>query len=144
MRGKKGFTLMEVIVSLVILSMTVAGMANVFISGRRYILRSRWRMAGGELGKLFISPLQMDVREDTWNQTSNSLYVPAIPANAVTTTYCDSDPAHATAQNPVCPAATERVLDLIPYTAQYDISNHPNSQNIRKVVATIRWTERAP
>lgn len=78
---KKGFTLLEIIISLVILALTMAGLTNLFISGKRWLLHSRSRMAGGELGKYFLDPLQMDVTQgqkspgaqDGWGQTNNCL-----------------------------------------------------------------------
>jgi len=60
-------TLIEIIVATVILALTLAGMANLFISGKRWVLISQTRMVGGELGKFFLDPLQMLVRQDTWN-----------------------------------------------------------------------------
>lgn len=45
----------------------MTGLVNVFVAGKRYIKHSRMRMAGGELGKKFLDPLQSYVRQDTWS-----------------------------------------------------------------------------
>lgn len=65
----KAFTLLEIIVSLVILSIVIAGLANVMVLGKRFILHSRSRRAGAELSM----PLQMQVRWDEWQLGANCL-----------------------------------------------------------------------
>lgn len=57
---------MEILVSTVLVSVMLVGMINIFFAGRRYIQRSRLRMAGGELGRVFLEPLQNSVRQDAW------------------------------------------------------------------------------
>ncbi len=64
--NKKGFSLFEIIVSLIILSIAITGMAVLFTSSKKFILHGRSTFAGTELGKVFLDPLQMDVRQDTW------------------------------------------------------------------------------
>jgi len=64
--NKKALTLLEILISVIILALVVTGLANVFVAGKRYIQHSRMRMTGGELGKYFLDPLQMQVRQDTW------------------------------------------------------------------------------
>ncbi|OQB10988.1 MAG: hypothetical protein BWY16_00708 [Candidatus Omnitrophica bacterium ADurb.Bin205] len=64
--NKKALTLLEIIVSLIILALLLTGLANIFLAGRRYTQRSRVRMAGGEIGKLFLDPLQNHVNQATW------------------------------------------------------------------------------
>jgi len=115
---KKGFTLTEIIVAMVILAAVMAGLTNVLVSGSRYLLHSRSRMSSAELGKLFLDPLQNDVRQDSW-VTGNNLTVGTRAGTPVT-------------------------LDGIPYNASYDISNHPQASGIRKVKLTLNWTEPLP
>lgn len=137
--NRKGFTLLEVLVAAIILALVMAGMVNVFIVGKRFIVHSRSRMSGGELGKLFLAPLQGDVRADTWGVGSNSL--------RLGTRYCDSNPAHAEEQQPDCPTLVARTLDNIVYSAEYNITNvtvRTEPDNIRRVVATISWNESTP
>jgi len=63
---KKGLTLLEILVSCVLLALVLAGLANVFVVGKRYTLHTRSRIQGAELGRLFIDPLQMQARQDQW------------------------------------------------------------------------------
>lgn len=117
---KKGFTLLEIIVSLVILSLTVAGLANIFVSGKKWLLHARSRMTAGELGKYFLDPLQMQVRQDTWSSTCLGT---GTPAN--------------------CPDQTigqAQGLDRN-YTASYTANPNSPITNLSKVKVNITWTE---
>jgi len=81
---------MEVVVSLVIMSLVLVGLTNLFITGKRYIKHSRLRMTGGEIGKLFVDDFQRHVRQresapgnnDGWDQTANWLYIPPPPIDS--------------------------------------------------------------
>ena len=72
---------MEIIVSLTILSLTMAGLLSVFISAKKHSLRSRSRVSAGQLGKYFLDPLQMSVTmlertagaQNGWGQVNNCL-----------------------------------------------------------------------
>ena len=111
---KRGFSLIEIIVASLILALTMAGLVNIFVSGKRYILHSRARMAGGELGKFFLDPLQTDVREDQWG------------------TNCLS-------ANVSCPGAS--TVNYIAYTPTYSITRDTPIANINKVKVVISWNE---
>lgn len=133
---KRALTLIEVLVSVVILALVMAGMTNLFISGKRYVLHSRARMTGGELGKFFLDPLQMAVRQDTWINPNNPL------ANGIW--YCDDIPAHAGQQHPNCPLLANRTLNAIPYNAQYTINRDSPIANMNRVRVDIVWSESSP
>jgi prepilin-type N-terminal cleavage/methylation domain-containing protein len=100
--NKRALTLMEIIVSLTILSITMAGLLNVFISAKKHSLRSRSRVSAGELAKYFLDPLHMQVRQDQWgsnclssNPTSGCPTAQSIGNMTYTPFYCmdcsDSD-----------------------------------------------------
>jgi prepilin-type N-terminal cleavage/methylation domain-containing protein len=74
----RGFTLMEVLVSLVLIAVTLAGFVNIFFGAKSWLAHRRHMMTGGQLGKVFLDPLQMDVRQDQWgnNCLSNSTGCP--------------------------------------------------------------------
>ncbi len=107
---------MEILVSVIILALVIAGMANLFVSGKRWLLHSRSRMAGAELGKLFVEPLQAQVRQDKWN------------TSCVGVNNCSS---------------SNRTLDNIVYNANYTTSD-VNGTNLRRAQVTINWTETPP
>jgi len=114
---KKGLTLVEIIVSTVIMALIMAGMSNIFIAGRRHLLHSRCRMTSAELGHYFLDPLQLQVRQDTWD------------------TSC--------LKTGVCPEQTigsAQGLDRN-YAAQYNITSNFNNTSLSKVEVDIKWAE---
>lgn len=144
--NRRGFSLVEVVVSAIILALLIIGMTNVFISGKRYILHGRSRITSAELGRLFLDPLQMHVRhcesatgaQDGWDESNNALSITA------GFRYCDSDPGHTQQPSGFCHSQFDRTLDGIEYSARYSILNHTQDNNIRRVVATVNWNERTP
>lgn len=135
---------MEILVSTLIISLTLIGLANIFVAGKRYILHTRSRMAGGELGKYFLDPLQMSIRQnpstptaqDGWDQPENGLFL--TPTNG---RYCDSN--LTTPDQTNCPSPAERTLHGIPYDARYDITPVTDT-DLRRVKLTINWDETTP
>jgi len=120
---QKALTIMEILVSLVILSLVFLGLLNLFISGRKYLQHSQSRMAGIELGKTFIDPLQMQVRQSDWGTSTNQLTLgtsipyPPQSINGITFTATTSDP----------------------ISAVKDSAN--NNTTLRRVQTKINWDE---
>jgi hypothetical protein len=119
---------MEIIVSLTILSVTMAGLLNVFISAKKHSFRSRSRVSAGELGKYFLDPLHMQVRQDQWGSSSNCL-----------------------SSNPTCPSCcpSAQTISNITYTPAYNITNVVGTGTVgdcvandclRRVKVDITWT----
>lgn len=130
---RKGFTLLEVLVALVILSITMAGLVNLFFTGKWFIRHARMRMTAGELGKTFLEPLQsMFIRQDTW---------PVNPIGGATASYYCGGTGSPQLPNPPCPNLTDRTFNNIEYIAQYDITTLVSAPNLRKVKLTMTWTE---
>jgi len=65
--GRKGVTLLEIIISVIILALIMTGLVGVLVAGKGFIQHSRYRMGGGEIGKRFIDPIHAHVRQDTWS-----------------------------------------------------------------------------
>ncbi len=117
---RRGVSLIEVLVSAVLLALVLAGMASVFITGRRNLLHIRARGAGGELGKYFLEPLQADVNQATWG------------SNCLTA-------------GTGCPGAVQ--LPPVTYTPSYttaDVSGWVGNSHLKKVKVTITWNEPPP
>lgn len=102
--------------SLTILSITMVGLLNVFMSAKRHSFRSRSRMSASELAKYFVDPLQMQVRQDTWNNTDNCIGPSATSG---------------------CPSA--QTLANMTYTPAYTI-NDVVGTTLRRVKVDITWT----
>lgn len=64
---KDGFSLIEILVATVIFSLVMLGLVGVFVAAKGHIMRSRERMISAEIGKFFIDPLQMDVKQENWD-----------------------------------------------------------------------------
>jgi len=138
MLNPKAFTLVEIIVATVILSLVVLGMLGVFLAGNRHVIHTRERMTSAELGKLFIDPLSVDVNSNIW------LLGPAGNALATGITYCDSDGAHT--QNRNCPPVAQRRVNNRVFTARYTTTALADNtasldDNIRRVTTLINWNE---
>lgn len=119
---KKGFGLIEVIVSTVLIVMTLTGLVHLFLAGKRLLWYSHGRMAGGELGKVFLDPLQMDVRQDQWSSTC----LGSNPTNTI-----------------ACPSSQS--VSNITYTPTYTITNVlAGNDNLRRVKVDISWSETLP
>ena len=115
---KKGLSLIEILVAAIILALVMTGLANTFIAAKRHILHSRLRMTAAELGKYFLEPLQMQVRQDEWG-TANCLS----QANCLDET-----------------AGPAEGLDR-DYTAHYTITPDRPISNLNRVRVDITWTE---
>lgn len=137
---KKGLTILEVLVSAVIFSLLLLGLVNIFISVKRHLLHTQSMVAGGELGKVFLDPLNMNVNQSKWSDlihdyttvTATGLQLSTEPAGRV---------------GPV-----QRVppsdLSGFPYTPTYHVTRpsmveviDPNTA-MRKMRVVITWRER--
>lgn len=66
-RRIKGFTLVEVIIAMVILSMTVAGLLSVFLSAHRFVGRAKRRLFAVNYARSLAESLRNEVRQDKWD-----------------------------------------------------------------------------
>jgi len=115
--SKKGLTLIEILVSCVILALVLTGLVSIFIAGKRHVLHGRSRMTASELGRYFLDPLQMQVRQDDWG------------ANCLSQGNCPNEI-----------IGTAQGLDR-DYTATYTITNNNPINNLNKVRVDITWSE---
>lgn len=63
--------MVEFIVSFFILSITMVGMTNLFVSANRYTRHSRCRIQAANTLRYFLDNLQMNVRQDQWNESQS-------------------------------------------------------------------------
>jgi len=130
--NKKGISLIEILVSSILIALLITGLMNVVISGRRWLIHSRSRSTASQLGKTFLGQLYQEVTATQWmTPTDTCLY-----------------------SNVDCPIAQS--LEGITYTPTYsfppssltspgipDPGGNPFGR-IRKAVVTISWTEHEP
>ena len=65
---KKGLTLLEILVSMLIFSLIMLGLINVFVASKRLILSSRAQIAAAELARFAQGNLSMQVSQDEWGK----------------------------------------------------------------------------
>lgn len=121
--GKKGISLLEVVISAVILALIMGGLGNLFVSGKRYILHNRYRMTAGELGKRFLDPILKDVKAN------------------IEGTCLGSNSENRAA---LCPgyANIEEIIYTPTYTNFEKVKVGTNNLEIRKIVVSINWEEK--
>ncbi len=79
LNSQAGFTLVEIIVSLMILLVTVAGVYASFVAAQRYTISAKHRIAAVNFARKQFEELRPYVRQDTWNNNTagvNLLYAP--------------------------------------------------------------------
>ena len=115
----EAFTLMEALVSSVLIALVLVGLGNLFLGGKKWMGHRRYQMTAAEIGKIFLDPLQMDVRQDQWSSSClNS-----------SGTNCSTHGYHPP-------------VDGISYSASYAISTPPvDGTNLRRVRLTVTWNE---
>lgn len=116
--NKRGFTLLEIIIATMLLASVMAGLMAIFVAGKRHVIHSRERMTGGELGKLFLDPVQMAVRQDTWDAAGNVLKIGST-------------------------SAVPTKVNNVDYTGEYDV-NAVAGTDLRRVKVKVNWTELSP
>jgi len=112
---------MEVLISAILFGLILIGLANLFIAGRKYVMHARARMASSELGRYFLDPLQLQVRQDQWGTNCLSSGVGC--------------------GNPTF------TLDNMDYKAAYQVTTGPGgaaATDVRKVTTKITWQELNP
>ena len=115
-----GFTLVEVIVSLLILLTTAAGIFAGFVAAQNYVLRSKRRIAAVNFVRQKFEELRPYVRQDTWTNSTNLLWA----NEGATKTY-----------------PPENIfLDTWPGQRNYTVTNTDNKA-LRSVSVTANWTE---
>jgi len=133
-----GFTLLEILVSALIIAIVMLGLANVFFAGKRYVIHARSRITATELGKTFLDPLATQVRQSANNSTSSDGWNEANNSLSIGVRYCDSNASHTQQDN--CLPLAERTFDNMNYSAEYNISQ-VGTTDLRKVRLTVNWSE---
>ncbi len=67
--------MLEIVVSMLLLSLVLIGLANVFVASGGYMKHSRSRISASQLSSVFVEPLQNEVRQSDWGEGTNNLSV---------------------------------------------------------------------
>lgn len=117
--NNRALSLLEILVSLIIVSAIILGIVGIFISGNKYVLHFQSRARVAELTKYFLDPLYKQVRQDQWSNNCLGAVV-----------NCTNQTVNST-------QGMERS-----YNATYLVNtSFANNSNLTKVVVYINWSE---
>ncbi|MFA5090469.1 MAG: hypothetical protein WC510_05530 [Candidatus Omnitrophota bacterium] len=134
MMKQEGMTILEILVSMLIVVLVITGMTNVFFTAKRHVRRTNLKIQAAEMGKVFMDYLPMHIRQDTWdNLTSNALSL-----TNVSLRYCNST-VNNTAGLPNCPTNLS-LNENISFNATYDITS-VSGTDLRRVIMNVTWNE---
>lgn len=122
---KRALTLLENLISLIIVMLIVWIIAKAYFVGKALIIFNRPKMTAAELARYYLSPLQMQVRQDQWD--TNCL-------GTLNGSLCGAPPTFPD------PELQPEEVGLITYTPVYTISQVPGT-TLRKVKVKISWDE---
>jgi len=129
MKRITAFTLVEILVSLVVFALVIAGLTSVFIAGGKLITHNRERMTSAELGKLFLDPLQTQVMYGSWNTDATYGW------NGSNNDLREGSRA-ASSQN-----INNRIFDEVHTVSNVTVTA---GNVVRKVTSTMNWNEPSP
>ncbi|MDD4894769.1 MAG: prepilin-type N-terminal cleavage/methylation domain-containing protein [Candidatus Omnitrophica bacterium] len=109
-----GFTLIEVLVSALLLALVTTGLVYVFFAAKKHIMHARSRMQVAELSRFFLTPFQNQVRQDQWGSNCLGAGVDC--------------------------TVEAQVIDNVTYTPSYDPGDVAGTA-LRKIKVTINWSE---
>lgn len=114
--NKSGLSILEVMISAILILMIVVGFASLFTTTRNQLTHSRLKVTSGELGKYLLDPLHGQVRFDQWG-------------------------ARCVSNQSACPAANSTItIQGRAYTYTYNVDQYP-TMTLPRVVLRLRWIE---
>ena len=115
---KKGLTMLEILIAMLILGIIVTGLANVFVASKKLVLHSRNRIFAVEAAKYMLAPLSAGISYSSWGSTNCLL-------NAAG---CDTSPPNVARPSGIIFYPSWSVID-------------PGDPAVRKVKLTMSWNE---
>jgi len=126
-KDKKGFSLIEVIVALFILSIVLWPVTNYILNAKRYNMQNINLIRALNLGRAYLDNLYNEVRYDQWAPASNDYYKCSTCSNL-------SIGDHST-------STSLSYSYNITYNLFSNVTNLINHNEMRKVKLTINWTD---
>jgi prepilin-type N-terminal cleavage/methylation domain-containing protein len=121
-KNRQGLSLLEIIISLLILSLVMYGMTSLFVASKGLVYHSSSRVLSMDVAKYFFEDSGLAVSADNYTANQNCLYDDAACSGNSTVTY-----------------------NGITYNITYHTDNVTNSSGsnttIRKVVINVTWDE---
>lgn len=70
--NKKGLSLLEILVSAILLALLILGLANIFVATRRLVFHIGARLTAAEISRRYLDPFYMQVSAANWGVTTPS------------------------------------------------------------------------
>lgn len=70
--SRKGLSLLEVLISSIILAILLSGLANIFVATKRLLLHTRCRATAAEIAEYYLSPFPMQIRATNWGPSTTT------------------------------------------------------------------------
>jgi Tfp pilus assembly protein PilV len=115
-RSFAGLSMLEIIISMMILALVLVGLINVFVVSRGYMSHGRSRTSASQLATVFLDPLQNEVNQSSWDTPGNLLNVSTRIGTPVD-------------------------IDGVIYTPTYEVTNESAGGFLRRVRVNITWNE---
>jgi Tfp pilus assembly protein PilV len=113
-----GISMLEIIISMMILALVLVGLINVFVVSRGYMAHGRSRISASQLATVFLDPLQNEVNQTSWNTSANLLNVTTVDR-----------------------VGTAVPIDGVYYTPTYNVTDQSSDTALRRVTVNITWNE---
>jgi len=117
---KKAITLVEVLVSAIILASVLSGIVATFVSVRRSVGKGGERVTASNLARGRLDSLFAEVRADHLDPNSNSTY---LAGNAL-----------------AAGSSTTQTMDNVEYTVGYEVETPSTTDDYLNVTATVNFT----
>ena len=124
-----GFTLLEIVIAFLILSVATAGLFSSFMAARKYVSHSRHRLAAANAARIILEDLKNSVRQDTWNDNNNNPLA------------CSSYPCIKTYNLPNVNPFNLPLGWSASYTIDQPAGLNINGIQMRQVTANVHWEE---
>lgn len=136
---RKGLSLLEILISTILLALVIAALANIFIATKRLVMHTRSRAAAAELSRIYMDSLQMQISQQNWGTTTASGNCLRMFAGRDTAVWTDNTTN--TVYTPDYDANQDSNIDID------DMDMNPNPPNpptdiICRVALRLHWDER--
>lgn len=135
----RGLSLLEILVSTILLALVVAALANIFIATKRLVMHTRSRAAAAELSRSYMDSLQMEISQLNWGVTTPSGNCLRMFAGRNTATWTDTTTN--TLYTPDYDANQDASIDIDDMDIKPNPPNPPTDM-ICRVSLRIDWDER--
>lgn len=145
---RKGLSLLEILVSTILLALVIAALANIFIATKRLVMHTRSRTGAAELAARYLEPLHMQVSQQGWATNCLGVGTDANCDNSVSNPTITETVGAPPCGNPTnvtwrdCSSLTDFVRDYDIVDMDFGPAADRHAEFLRRVSLRIKWDER--